>query len=246
MLAERALEAALDLARSRGGELTLLRVSPQPIKNRHYLEELAQPLEVPVSCRYLEGSAEQEIRERSKDFELVVMSSHGHSGFDRMILGSVTEKVVRGAECPILVVLNHRIRPTEVQRILVPLDGSHLCLRAVPEALLLAKESGATLVLARVNEAPGLLRSRQQEADAMNEYLQQIVDDLGPGPRIECIHDFGSASRTLVKMIARHNIDLVMMTTHGRSGFDRVVAGSVAENVLRNSPVPVWLIPARS
>ncbi|MGE0487950.1 MAG: universal stress protein [Vulcanimicrobiota bacterium] len=259
MTAERAIAPALELARQHQGAVVFIQVFPvgvePPESAREYLGvrvESARAAGVEASSETHAGEAHQVILERAAQVDTVVMSSHGRSGFNRLLLGSVTEKVVRQAPCPVLVVRSTQLHLDQVRRILVPLDGSKLCRHALPEAARLATATGATLVLARVVEPLPIdplfvtVCDREQEERVVEGYLSKLAAELHPSIPVELRHEWGSPARVLIEMVELRNIDLVVMTTHGRSGFDRFVCGSVAENMLRVCHVPVYLVSARA
>ncbi|MCA9790756.1 MAG: universal stress protein [Candidatus Eremiobacteraeota bacterium] len=259
MTAERAVGPALELARQRGGSVVFVQVFPvglePPESAREYLGvrvESARATGLEASSETLTGEPFRVIVERAAEADVLVMSSHGRSGFNRLLLGSVTEKVVRLAPCPVLVVRSNQVHLDQLGRILVPLDGSKLSREALPEAARLAKATGATLVLARVVEPMPIdplfvtIPDREEEGRAVENYLSKLAAELDPSIPVELLHEFGSPARVLVEMVELRNIDLVVMTTHGRTGFDRFVCGSVAENMLRVCHTPVFLVSARA
>lgn len=253
--AERVLPLAQDLTRQRGAELHLYHALEHPEKTQQcqdYLSGLTQRIEESgLSCRseMEAGKAGDNLLKKSGTVDLIVMSSHGRSDYDRLVMGSVAEKVVRGSECPVLVVKERLPRLRDIRRILVPVDGFELSLYALPEALRLAGDLGAELVLCQINEAVGVdlgLLSREKEEEEMREHLQKVADaiEFDGGVRLVC--DFGSAARTLLSVVERENVDLVVMSSHGRGGFNRWLCGSVAENLTRHSTSPVLLVRADS
>jgi nucleotide-binding universal stress UspA family protein len=135
-----------------------------------------------------------------------------------------------------------------VTRILVPLDGSATAEAALPVALGLARTSGANLIVLRVTEvrfdqepAPvdaGLAPIREAEV-----YLRAIRERLGQGgAKVATVIWQGSPAAGIVKAARHYQADVVVMTTHGRTGRDREMFGSVAEAVLRGVAVPVLVV----
>ncbi len=123
------------------------------------------------------------------------------------------------------------------QRIMVPLDGSELAQIALDHALAVCKAFGATLVLLHVRDA------RQGSAEAARRYLdfvrqQHARNDIA----IELAVREGPVAEAIIAAANDEHIDVIVMATHGRSGLQRVVYGSVAEHVLRNSAKPVLLV----
>ncbi|MFI5338846.1 MAG: universal stress protein [Candidatus Methylomirabilales bacterium] len=133
------------------------------------------------------------------------------------------------------------------RKILVPLDGSALAEAILPRATELAKDLGAELLLLRVAMAhvfPGVDPTEEEvrvvrEAE---EYVEALADKLAEkGARIRTAVRYGTAAAEIIAHIAANEVDLVAMSTHGRSGLSRLVMGSVAEEVVRNAGVPVLL-----
>ena len=135
--------------------------------------------------------------------------------------------------------------------ILVPLDGSPLAEVALPKALELAEISGARLLLLRAAQAhslPGLDPTDFQvkvvrEAE---EYLARVGERLADQgfKEVECSVWYGSAPYAIVEASRLYKVDLIVMTTHGRSGLGRLILGSVAESVLRGTTTPILLLRA--
>ncbi len=269
-LAERALMSAAALAHSQEGRLRLVQVLPDlvPFECGHdvvehawtdhdrakvvdYLNQAGKNLGLPVEVMTPTGDPVNEILKSAEGSDLLVMTSHGRTGFERLILGSVTEKTIRNAECPVLVVRAQNFQPDQIHRVLVPLDGSQLAEKALPLAQAFAQLNQATIVLARVLDAgqvdqtlPSVLAGRKDYFREIQTYLDQVGEQLD-GLDWETHCQVGSPARALLSLSQTHNIDLIVMSTHGHSGLKRWVCGSVAENVLRGSHIPVALVPQK-
>ncbi len=134
-------------------------------------------------------------------------------------------------------------------KILVPLDGSTLAEAVLPRAVELANESGATVELLRAVEAytvPGVDPTEAQikVVEEGEAYLDEVRARLkGEGVReVEISVWYGPAAYAIVEAARLHKVDLIAMTTHGRSGLGRLILGSVAESVLRGTTVPIFLV----
>lgn len=131
--------------------------------------------------------------------------------------------------------------------ILVPLDGSTFSERALPTARGLAAGDGRLLVM-RVVAAPepplyeGYFESLVSRAEA-EAYLEGLARSLHPAPVTTFVRE-GEPTAMILDEIAARRVDVVVMSTHGRSGVGRWVYGSVADAIMRRSPVPVLLVPA--
>jgi nucleotide-binding universal stress UspA family protein len=133
--------------------------------------------------------------------------------------------------------------------ILVPLDGSDMAESAIPEALHMARSDSFTLLLIRAANAriiPGadVIGAQIIAVRDAEEYLAALKDKLlKQGVRgIETHVWYGPAASAIVEAARVNKVDLIVMTTHGRSGLGRLVFGSVAESVLRGTAVPILLI----
>ena len=141
----------------------------------------------------------------------------------------------------------------KLDRILIPLDGSKLAEQALTQALDLTRDRDATLVLVRAAMAPtwpGMDPTDHQvhvvrEAE---EYLEARKKDLAARGvhRVQTSVWYGTPAPAIVEAARAGKVDVIVMTTHGRSGLGRLVLGSVAEAVLRGTTTPILLVRAES
>jgi len=123
------------------------------------------------------------------------------------------------------------------QRIMVPLDGSELAQTALAHALAICRAFGATLLLLYVRDP------RLGSVEAARRHLEYVRDQqAASGVPIEILVREGPVEAAIVDTVAEERIDMITMATHGRSGLQRAVYGSVAEQVLRSSNKPVLLV----
>jgi nucleotide-binding universal stress UspA family protein len=196
--------------------------------------------------------------------DLIAMSTHGRSGLSRWVYGSVADKVLQGAEVPVLLIRASQAdmeaeppaRVVDYQRILIPLDGSALAEGALPYAEALATHFGAHLILVQVPVLPTyayasteLAYSIEPEMNAAtNEataYLANLAARLVQrGLSVESVVEWGAVAETIIDYAQGHGVGLIVMSTHGRSGLGRWVYGSVANRVLCGADVPVLLVRA--
>lgn len=136
------------------------------------------------------------------------------------------------------------------QKILVPLDGSKLAEESLDKVRGLARVHGSKIILLRVAYAlvfPGADPTEGQihVTEEAEGYLEKIQKELeADGFRAECVVRYGFPAEEILTHINRGGIDLLAMTTHGRTGPARMVMGSVAEQVVRHSDIPVLLVRA--
>jgi len=132
-------------------------------------------------------------------------------------------------------------------RILVPLDGSRLAETILPDVVELAAQQGSEVVLLRIASAHAvvgvtLVEAQVQAVEEAGKYLAEVEQRLAAnGVRVSSVVRYGRAAEEILDHARTSGIDLIAMSTHGRSGIERVLLGSVAERVLREAPVPVIL-----
>jgi len=194
-----------------------------------------------------QGMAADEILRaaRERKVNLIAMSTHGRGGVARVIAGSVAEEVLRRTELPLLLT-RPNIAVHEWKRIVVALDGSERSESILPEAVRLARKLGAEIDVIRVamptiaagaGEAPVVVPPE----DPM-PYLKSVVLGLEKeGVRARAVALEGRAAHQIVSHLEFAGASLLCMTTHGRTGVARILLGSVAEEVVRKAPCPVFL-----
>jgi nucleotide-binding universal stress UspA family protein len=183
------------------------------------------------------------------DVDLVSMGTHGRTGLAHVALGSVAERVIRSSPVPVLTVGPDVGPPEGYDDVLVPTDGSGEALTAVPVAIAIAERYDATVHALSVvdmrgygieESMTGLVEEFVEESEAAVAAVEEEVPD---SVAVETEVRRGIPHLEITDYVTEAGIDLVSMGTHGRSGFDRLVLGSVTERVIRSSPVPVAAVP---
>jgi nucleotide-binding universal stress UspA family protein len=222
----------------------------------------ARARNIPIQSASVEGGVTWRSIVRAAEtapHDLVVMGTHGRKGFARALLGSVTERVVRYAPCPVLSVSGVAgVRQTGIQRILVPVDYSQGSARALSQATELAQSLEAQLDVVHVWDRPNfvptetMVELRQERRSLgelirenaeleMREFLQTHSADPAAGVPPHRLLS-GEPAAALVGELERGEHDLVVVGTHGRTGLKHLLLGSVAEKLVRYSPVPVLTV----
>ncbi|HWG85839.1 MAG TPA: universal stress protein, partial [Deinococcales bacterium] len=179
----------------------------------------------------------------SESCDLVCMGTHGREGLPRLLLGSVAERITRLAGVPVLLDRGAADRPRTLQRIVVAVDGSEPSLLAARHAVGLARSLGAALTLLHVvPEAPLPLDVMGVYVDAAEESVgrarqagQELLDGtLARFPNLVAttrLIDAGGSrvGDAIARAAAEDGADLIVLGTHGRSGLDHLLLGSVAE-----------------
>ena len=282
----RALEHATALARFYKAPLTLLHVhtgapigpdadrltwdGPLQARERKrlvvWLADIGAPARaagVGVEAKVVEGNPAAEILRiaREEAASLLILGTHGRSGFDRLLLGSVTERVLRYAPCPVLTVTT-RVLPDyppdrpPFRNIVCPIDFSPASQRAVEYALTLAQEAYGRLTLLHALEQT----SPEEEVElarfdiagfhrAMEQIAKVRLDAAIPeGARDWCRPEIlvgrGKAWRVILEAAEERDADLIVIGTHGRHPIDTALFGSTTHHIVRAAHCPVLVARA--
>ena len=288
-LSATALPVAVSIARRVGAELHLIHVHPQPVILHggpaydlrldvdvergmgNDLQQTAATLRaetgLQVTATMLEGSTEETLLDRiaSECPWLIVMSSHGYGGLQRMWRGSVADALARHAGVPVLVARHVGDVPANgstiggpaFRNILLPLDGSALAEDIVEYAAAFGEPGHTTFTLVRVvvptpmfvtpAPAPPPLTADDHEIKRLERealaYFERTAFTLKQHgfvavPRV-VVHS--QPAEAILAFAAEHPVDLIALSTHGHGGFTRAILGSVADKVMRDADVAVLL-----
>ncbi|MEK7466061.1 MAG: universal stress protein [Planctomycetota bacterium] len=264
-LSESAAPFAAEVARRSSGRITLVRALPEPAMvtdiprsvlgqvtaaaRKELAAAAARVTDVPVKTLLKEGLPADVILREARSRDLIVMTTHGRSGLSRLVLGSVTEKVIRLSPVPVLVVRPRRgtLKASTAAAgrmfhdIVVPLDGSDLAREAVaPLATGLAHDTRLHLLTVirtgatedQANAAADWLAARAAALEARGLVaVTRLVNNDSPAEGIAAY--------------AEHNdCGLIVMSTHGAGGLREWMLGSVTDQMIRRGPVPVLVVPS--
>jgi nucleotide-binding universal stress UspA family protein len=277
-----AVPYAVEIARASGARLTLVQVHPHlPIASvpgapglygdgfdkasfeleEEALKEIAVHIEtesdLPVQFALLRGNAVHQLLEyaRANEVELIVMSTHGRTGFSRAWLGSTADELVRTSHLPVLLrrVTRRRPRPGEgrIKRILIPLDGTAESESMLRFAADIGQLTGASYTLLRVHQPLGSFGMASLLADPgyeeavrarLESYLEHAAELLPPGSAVDirALTDI-SPAHVILRLAKEADADIVAIATKGRKGFARFALGSVADKVVRGSDRPLLI-----
>ena len=199
----------------------------------HYADE--DNLE-PVVVR--KGKPWKVIVEESQDADIVVMSSHGRSGFSRLFLGSVTERVVRFSNAPVLLVEKEsKIKP--LTEILLTTDFSNNSLEAFDYARAIVKKTYAHIHLVHLVNLSQFTRISSFEdhiaglQERLDKWVDEHLEDIRDKVTAEVLPVKSSVHEAIVLLTNKKKYNLVVMSTLGYSGLNYLRLGSTAANVLR-------------
>lgn len=224
---------------------------------REYLDEVAAlaPTTESVEQTILRGRPADRILDRAAetDADLIAMGTRGRSGLERYLVGSVAEGVLRQSPIPVFTAqaTDHGESTFVYSDVLVPTDGSETARGAIEHAIGVAAETNglvhglsafdASAVEEAVGPGTDLEACLGQEFESAAETVAERAREAG----LEASHAVREdRPRDAIDAYAtEHDVDLIVMGTHGRSGLERMLVGSTTEWLLRNSDVPVLAVP---
>ncbi len=277
----RAVRHAVALAKWYGAEMVVLSVRPPGLPpSLWFQQESAVPLEgdysrdqAEISLRAFVEAASGETPSRvfvadgqivpailrvaaELPADLIVMGTHGLTGFERLLLGSVTEKVLRKAECPVMTI--PRLAPDTAEppavvfkTIICGMDRSPASKRALDHALSLAQQASGRLLVVHVledisEEEPSLAGHlnipecwRAVEPEIRTAYEALVPSEARDWCQVEVLVPFGKGYRRLLDIAKERSADLIVLGTAGWSG----PFGSTTQHVLREAECPVLVVP---
>jgi nucleotide-binding universal stress UspA family protein len=286
-LAEESLDYAIWLAQKSNAELIITHVYRGKLSYQsHYLKRMAKDIsyrshkllnnqsELHVGIEVLVGDPATEILKYVDDnqIDLIVMSTHGHSGIRHWLLGSVADRVVHHSNRPVRLFKPFDNKSAEVteydKTIVVLLDGSELAEQILPYAAYHASLNEGELVLLSVCEPPEIIpaatyhlipeqypprrpvqwekyvsEETERREKACRIYLEQNLETHHKNKfKVRYEYRLGDAAEEIARYLETNPASLVAMTTRGRSGLARWVFGSVAEKVLSTSKSPLLIM----
>ncbi|MCB0425907.1 MAG: universal stress protein [Mangrovimonas sp.] len=256
--AENALKVAAQLARKHDAEIYLLHMLELPL---HQVDALSGHSELPeamffmklahqkfeetLAKDYLEGISVHETVDfqesfaeiknvcKDKGIDMIIMGSHGASGFKEMFIGSNAEKVVRSSEIPVLVIKNEH-KEFKISNFVFASDFRKDSKETYNQAAKLADYFGATLHLVLVNTANNFLTS----SEARERIQDFIKDDPFKNYTINIYND-KSVESGILNFSHSINADLIGISTHGRQGIAHFFNGSISEDIVNHAKRPV-------
>jgi nucleotide-binding universal stress UspA family protein len=185
---------------------------------------------------------------RTLPADLIVIGTHGESGFERLMLGSVTEKVLRKAACPVMTVPPNAPGTSALpfRHVLCPMDFSDWSLSALEYAFSLAQEADARVTLLHVGEWPvddataaRVFETSEWRADATRRMASLVPAEVRnwctPDIRLAC----GKPYQRILEIAGAEQVDLIVMGVRGRNPIDVLLFGSTTNHVVRHAACPV-------
>jgi nucleotide-binding universal stress UspA family protein len=189
--------------------------------------------------------------------DLIVMSTHGRSGAERWLIGSVASKVVQLSTTPMVLIrpsFNGEVLVSQFKKLLIPLDGSEFAERVLPYVRSIDPSFESEILLLTIPEVPeavtygvmaGAVEALRDEAeDRARTYLGNVAAALRDEDfNVRAIVAGSEPAAAITEISEKESVDLIMMATHGLGGLDRVFVGSVAERLVQHTDRPLFLLP---
>jgi nucleotide-binding universal stress UspA family protein len=190
------------------------------------------------------------------DIDLIVMGTHGRRGLKHIFLGSIAEEVIRHATCPVLTVREQQEPKTlaAIEKVLVPVDFSPHARQAIVYAKELAADFRARLQLLHIvqreimpafypieDRLPIDLAPKLEDR-AKEELKNLLAQTEGPDVPADVYVLQGHPGHEIVQFAQDNDSDLIVIATHGMTGIEHLLIGSVSEKVARHAPCPVWTV----
>ena len=214
-----------------------------------------------VHTALLEGEAVHEILGLAQGIsaDIIVMGTHGRSGVNRWLLGSVAESLLRRSACPVVTV-SHAAAGGPARRddpfgtIVCPVDLRGASRATLEFGLALARDEGASLTLLHVVEAPDAVTDFNAHfeipehrallaADARSRLEGAVPAELRARCRVSEVVTVGRPDREILRVAEERHADLIVMGARGPNPIDALFFGSTARRVVRDAPCPVLTLP---
>ena len=220
---------------------------------------------VPIEFEIVEGHVPAAIVTRASEIsaDLLVLGTHGRSGFERWVLGSVAEKVLRQALCPVLTVpkgtSDVATEPVVFKHIVCAVDFSESSMHALDDAISLAEQAHASLTVVHVIELPPdiprdvhetvMLGPRNQseyialaEEAGRARLTDAVPDRVRAALTVDTVLAAGKPYREILRVAAEHSADLIVVGVYGRGAIDRMLFGSTTQHLVRQASCPVLTV----
>lgn len=267
-LADGALQVAADLARTYNAEILLVHYIPFSIARANTVEgamamtsyldeqdditvaELQQQAEnprykdltiIPITCRD-EGSIREAMTERHADRprpDLIVLATHGTSGWDEWLFGSNAEHIVRHAHCPVLV-LKQAVVPFDPTNAIAAIDVDDALKQHWPTYPFDATHHGLKQFVYITTPSDNL------DSRGVHQWMQELATEKSLGAYELHIRPAHNAETGILNYALERKADLIVLYTHGYTGVRHLLQGSVAEDVLNHATVPVLILQLKS
>ncbi|MAN58815.1 MAG: universal stress protein UspA [Flavobacteriaceae bacterium] len=207
------------------------------LAEQHFSELLEKPYLQDLEIHEAIGNDEiyEDIKKAvtANDIDLIVMGSHGASGFKEMFVGSNAEKVVRTSDIPVLVIKNEH-PDFQVKDFVFASDCSDECKAPFQKAYAFANSLGAKTHLLYINTPAGFKTSTQAY-----KMMEKFIDGLDLTNVALHVYNDGSVEKGILSFAREQHADMIGMSTHGRKGLSHFFNGSISEDLVNHAKMPI-------
>ena len=207
---------------------------------REHLESIkSRAAKVGVDCEIIIHRSEEPFQDIVNDaarnkVDMIIIGTHGRTGLKRLMMGSVTAKVIGHAPCKVMVI--PKDARLTFEKILIATDGSVYSELASREAISIAKRTGSDLIALSVAKKDENLPVAKESVNAVKELAER------EGVKVETLTLKGEPYETIVKTAEQRNAGLIVVGSHGRTGVERLLMGSVTERVIGHSRTALLVV----
>jgi len=207
-------------------------------------EELFREADITVDARLVtyEDPAEFLLQlVKDEKYDLVVIGNRAETQSDRYSLGSVTEKIARHAECPVMIVK----KKPKVEKIITAVDGSKYAEKALEYAVQLAQKYSSNLALVHVEEDKLIRIGGPQVVDCVGTVGECILKDAATkvqGISFDKMLEYGSPAEIIIKVAKKANVDIIVVGSRGLSSVRRYLLGSVSDDISMHARSSVLIV----
>lgn len=217
---------------------------------RRHLAEYVQNIvgeSVPTETQLVEDTPARAILTTAREHraDLIVMGTHGRSGLSRVMLGSVTERVLRESDRPVLTI---RYKPNgapeprvSIRRLLCPVNYTPIAMKALQHAVAVAQCSDAELTVVHVLEADA---QKTTEREALAHLCEWVPEDVRLHCQVKEMIRRGDAAEQIIEAARELESDLIVLGAQHKRFFDTTVIGTTTVRVTRHAPCPVLVVPS--
>ena len=222
-------------------DLEFLKLREEAVRKRlekWQTEAANQGIDLEIRVRS-DTAADTGILEEAEEIQpqLIIMGRHGRTGLDRMVMGSVTAKIISHSHFNVVVVPRQAV--LDFKRLLIASDGSPFSAAAWEEALSITRIVGSSLVAVSVARDDSALSRTEETLEQMEKAAAQA------GVPLETQVLRGRPFEAILNAASMKEVNLIILGSHGRTGLKRLLLGSVAERVIGLTPCPVLVVKKR-
>jgi len=211
-------------------------------ETRQYLESLkSRASKEGVDCEIIVREGEEPFQyivdeAAKKKVEMIIMGRWGRTGLKKLMMGSVTAKVIGHAPCNVLII--PKDAKLDLDKILIATDGSKYSEAASREAISIAKRSGGTLIALSVAKKKENLLAAKESVDKVEAITEK------EGIKVQALTPKGEPYKTIIKTAEEKKAGLIVVGSHGRTGIEKLLMGSVTERVIGHANCAVLVVKA--